>query len=40
MINKRSTDKYPAIYHGIIREGVKKWLEQEFHKLKKSLNQI
>ena len=24
MINKRSTDKYPAIYHGIIREGVKK----------------
>ena len=24
MINKRSTDKYPAIYHGVIREGVKK----------------
>ncbi|MCL4592834.1 hypothetical protein [Fusobacterium nucleatum] len=24
MINKRLTDKYPAIYHGIIREGVKK----------------
>ena len=24
MINKRSTKKYPAIYHGIIREGVKK----------------
>jgi len=24
MINKRSTEKYPAIYHGIIREGVKK----------------
>jgi hypothetical protein len=24
MINKKVTDKYPAIYHGIIREGVKK----------------
>ena len=24
MINKRSTKKYPAIYHGVIREGVKK----------------
>ena len=24
MINKKATDKYPAIYHGIIREGVKK----------------
>ena len=40
MINERATEKYPAIYYGIIREGVKKWLEQEFHKLKKSLNQI
>ena len=40
MINERTTEKYSAIYYGIIREGVKKWLEQEFHKLKKSLNQI
>ena len=37
MLNKGATEKYPAIYHGIIREGVKKWLEQEFHKLKKNL---
>ena len=37
MINERTTEKYSAIYYGIIREGVKKWLEQEFHKLKKNL---
>ena len=24
MLNKGATEKYPAIYHGIIREGVKK----------------
>ena len=27
MLNKGATEKYPAIYHGIIREGVKEWLE-------------
>lgn len=37
MINERTTEKYSVIYYGIIREGVKKWLEQEFHKLKKNL---
>ena len=39
MINERTTEKYSAIYYGIIREGVKKWLEQEFHKLKKNLKE-
>jgi hypothetical protein len=24
MLNKGATEKYPAVYHGIIREGVKK----------------
>jgi hypothetical protein len=24
MLNKGATEKYPAIYYGIIREGVKK----------------
>ena len=37
MINERTTEKNSAIYYGIIREGVKKWLEQEFYKLKKNL---
>ena len=37
MINERINEKYSAIYYGIIREDVKKWLEQEFHKLKKNL---
>ena len=40
MINKRSTKKYPAIYHGIIREGVKKMIRARISQTQKEFKEV
>ena len=37
MINERTTEKYSAIYYGIIREGVKKMIRTRISQTQKEL---
>ena len=40
MINERSTEKYSAIYYGIIREGVKKMIRARILQTQKESKEV
>lgn len=40
MINERSTEKYSAIYYGIIREGVKKMIRARISQAQKEFKEV
>ena len=40
MINERSTEKYSAIYYGIIREGVKKMIRARISQTQKEFKEV
>ena len=40
MINERSTEKYSAIYYGIIREGVKKMIRARILQTQKEFKEV
>lgn len=40
MINERTTEKYPAIYYGIIREGVKKMIRARISQTQKEFKEV
>ena len=40
MINERSTEKYSAIYYGIIREGVKKIIRARISQTQKEFKEV
>ena len=40
MINERTTEKYSAIYYGIIREGVKKMIRARISQTQKEFKEI
>ena len=40
MINERTTEKYSAIYYGIIREGVKKMIRARISQTQKEFKEV
>ena len=40
MINERTTEKYSAIYYGIIREGVKKMIRARISQAQKEFKEV